>query len=269
MQNVYNIVLNRTNSNSVERFINLFREGAIILVVLEIFGYRVPSFLTTSMNNFLLSIFYLITSYKIPLICFILLCGLFLVSEASMHHRYLDNLHHNFWRQLIKLYKYVWIIVFTVCLLATNLESLIDFKFIVEARSFAAGSNFWPTLFRNCFALFMFFLNIYWFLVYFCNSDNALAEKHPRKNQLNSKGYIKLSKRELEFSNQHVYLQIYVRNNESQALDDIKEYFLVKQVNYRNDRQHKEDITIISQFASYSDAKNFMNDYADEPSNFM
>lgn len=269
MQNVYNIVMNRTNSNSVERFINLFREGAIILVVLEVLGYRVPSFLTPAMNNFLLSVFYLITSYKIPLICLIITTILFLISEASMHHRYLDNLHRNFFRQLIKLYKYVWIIVFTVCLLATNLESLIDFKFIMDAKALSTQSVFWPTLFRNCFALALFLFNVYWFAVYFCQNDNALAEKHPRQSQLNSKNYIKLAKRELIFSNQHIYLQLYVRNNEEKPLDEIKEYFLVKQVTHQGDRTHRPDISIVSQFATYGDAKAFLNDYADEPSNFI
>lgn len=268
MQNVYNIVLNRTNSNNVERFINLFREGALIVVILEIFGYRVPSFLTSSMNNFLLSVFYLITSYKIPLLCVIISIILFLVSEASMHHPYLDNLHHNFWRQLIKLYKFVWIIVFTVCLLATNLESLIDFKFIIDARALGNNALFLPTLFRNCFALLLFAANVYWFFVYFCQNNNVLAEKHPRESQLNSRDYIKLAKRELEISNQHIYLQIYVRNNESRPLDDIKEYFLVKHVFYSDQGRKKKDITIISQFASYSDAKSFMNDYADNHGNF-
>lgn len=268
MQNVYNIVLNRTNSNSVERFINLFREGAIILVILEIFGYRIPSFLSNDMNTFLLNVFYLVTSYKIPLICFAILVLLYLLSEASMHHPYLDNVHHNFWLQLIKLYKYVWIIIFTVCLLFTNLQSLIDFKFIIDARSLGANSPFIPTLFRNCFALVLFALNVYWFISYFCQNSNALAYKHPRESQLNSRNYIKLAKREIKFSDQRIYLQIYVRNNESQALDEIKEYFLVKHVYYTNASRHNANISIVSQFASYGDAKAFMNDYADDLSNF-
>ncbi|UQS84396.1 hypothetical protein MOO46_03845 [Apilactobacillus apisilvae] len=270
MQNLYNLVINRTNSNSSEKFINLIREASILLVVLEIFGYRVPSFLSTSMNTFLLNVFYLLTDYKVPLLLFLIWLALTSISKLSMNFHYFENLHYNFLHQVSKVYKFYWIIIFIICLLATNLQSIIDFSFIMQVtKQTNIATQLLPTLFRNVFSLGLLIANIYWCLMYFCKTDNIISEKHPRESHLDSKAYINLAKREIDFENKKINLQIFVKNNELKPLDDIKEYFLVKKVTNKTNNRHRSKITIISQFPSYNDAKSFMNDYADEPKNFQ
>ncbi|TPR18756.1 hypothetical protein DY138_03835 [Apilactobacillus timberlakei] len=269
MNNLYNLVINRTNSNSSEKFINLIREGAILLVVLEILGYRIPTFLSTSMNTFLLNIFYLLTDYKVPFLLVIVWICSIVISKVSTKHHYFENLHYNFLHQITKVYKFYWIIIFIICLLATNLQSIIDFRFLLTlTKNTNLITQFFPILFRNLFSLFLLIANIYWCLMYFCKTDNIISEKHPRESHLNSKEYINLAKREFTIKDKKIFLQIFVKNNELKPLDDIKEYFLIKKVTDLRLKRHHSKITIISQFPSYSDAKAFMNDYADEPKNF-